>query len=273
MLEELQEIPEENKIIVDDGSSSYDDDDMFRRVANIETDDGDGMRYGKKVQKRIDKLVAERNKDREAREKLEREIAVLKSSTGANYSEADVSDINAKIEQLKAEKRKFGDVLGDDYDFERAEEINEALIELQLQHREATKSKAAAESHPVQQQNEQIPDALLDWQERNGWVHRPDKNADKLAKADAIYNDLIKNGYAKDDEETYLELDKRLSGQPEKPTQKRREVAESNVIDRGSQSAGQETKGFTKEDFSTVKSWGLNPNDPAVRAEYMRNKG
>jgi hypothetical protein len=268
-MNDIQEYPDDDRLIISDGEEE-DDGDMFRKVATIESDDDGETHYSKKVEKRINKLVAERNAERDRVAQLERDLNAVKAKTGKDYTEQDASEITNKITQLKAQRKQFADVLSDSYDYEEAERIDDELIDLRLQEREARNSKNA-QQHRQEEANQPTPpsEAMQDWQERNGWVFRPDKHKDRLNNANQIYDQLLKDGFDANDEDTYKELDKRLAG---KSTQSR-ERPETNGVARGETSSPNETKGFTNADKEAMRKWGLNPNDAEARTEYMRNKG
>ena len=269
VMNDTQEYPGEDKLIIADDTIE-DDSDMYRRVADIETNKDGEVSYGKKVEKRINKVIAERNIERDKRQDLEREVAALKAKTGKDYNDEDITSISEKIEAIKEQKRIYADVLGDDYNYAKAEELNDELIELRLQQREARNSKESQkQKEEYKPEPPEQPEALRNWQERNGWVYQPERNAEKLEKTNSVYFQIIEEGYDLDDDDTYHELDRRLQAEPEKKP--KREIPPSpSAVDRGTKT---ETTGFTNSDKVTMRKWGLDPDDATARAEYIKNKG
>lgn len=229
-------------------------------------DEDEKEAYSKRVQKRIDKLAYERNIERSKREELERKLSEQEERLKA-LSEAQAKhfeELNHKsLEQQKQDllnRRRDSLEIGD---YDTINEIDEQLLDLKVKAK-APPRETPRETTPSQapEQASYEPDALKQWQQRNPWVNDPNQAA-RLQKADAILNDLLSKGYGMEEAELYEEIDKRLQRQAPPP---------GNGPDRG-QITGSDSKAFTAQDKRDMENWGLDPNDPVARKEWIRQKG
>lgn len=277
--DDLQEIPDNDQLVIEE-DDRYDEDDMYRKVAKLKSDDDDEGGFKTKVdkfEKRVNKLVYERNTEREKRAELERRLMEVESKVKKEEVEKTDSDYSAKMTDLKAQYKKHLDITDDEnYDVEKAVELNDQILELKLQEREEKARRSNTANTEQQQSNQPLrSEALDDWQQRNGWVFFADKNKEKIEKTNAIYSALLEEGYDIEDSDTFAELDKRLGNenkQSEKKPDRQKPPVVSGVDRGGSDSQSSGNSNFTVADKEKMKSWGLNPNDSDARAEYLKNK-
>lgn len=210
--------------------------------------------YSRRVTKRINKLVAERNREREQNEELRTKLREIEEANQKVERESEAS----KIEVLRKEKI----TLLEEGEYEEAAKIDEQLIDLKLQG-----SKTPV---PVKEESSQveIPRSQLDWLNQNKWFEQ-DVNSDRSTHANKVYLDMVNiEGYDPDDSDTYAELDKRLM-----PKQERKPPPPPTAQpDRGSSSGEAEGTGLTDGDRRRMREYGLNPNDARHRKAWLENK-
>lgn len=307
---DMQEFPDDedfeiNHEVESEKQKTNDDDDsdMFRKVASLKNKSEDD--FGEKVQKRINKLHSEKMQEKERAEneskrarELEERAKLLESelkSFKEKNLEIEESEINRKIADLKAQKRKHLDIADDDYDvdtsIDKVIEIDDEILELKLKARESKNKKSSFEdadesktvkTEPVNQQETKqevvVSNAQQEWQDKNEWVFNTRKNSEKIAKANEEFSKLLSEGYDLDDADTFAELDKRLGNDAktvdkQQPNKAKEKPPTISGVDRGSESsAGKGKDTLTDKDIGTMRKWGLNPNDASVRAEYLKNK-
>ncbi len=224
-------------------------------------DDDDSEEYSKKVQKRINKLVAERNAEREARIYLEQQQARYQEALVSSYDD----DIDTKIGAIK---KKRVELLADG-EIEEAENLNDQLIDLKIRKDEIIRQKRAVQEHVQRQQQPQsddLPDPQKEWLTRNNWYYDKEK-ADKARAANDMYLSLVNDeGYDPHDPDLYAELDRRI-----KPTA-RQQAPTGLTPNRGSYSESKSSSQFSQRDQKLMREFGLDPNNPEQRKEWIRNK-
>jgi len=252
----------ENDIVEIDDEPITDDD---FEILDIEPKEGDEQEsraaepeeFGKKVQKRIDKLVYERNVEREQRLELERRLSQIEGRFKEEEQAKQASSQESKLAELKAKKAEYFDI----GDHEAAANIDEELLELKLQQRESQRQAPTPQAQPEQAE---IPEAQIAWLEQNDWYHNPRK-AQQAQKANETYLALVSEGYDPDDEDTYRELDKRIHAV-------RQAAPPPAAPDRGGITGNSRQVKFTQEDAATMRNWGLDPNDMKARKVWIANK-
>lgn len=233
-------------------------------------DSGDTEEYGKKVQKRINKLVSERNIERQQREELAAELEAKNQRLAEleqHVSKATDDNLQAEIAQRRAKKTELMEI----GEFEQAAEIDDEIMDLKLRQRDSRQPQRTA---PKQEQGRttetatetvaEIPAAQKQWLVENDWFYNPAK-AELKAKADKTYLALVDEGFDPNDEDTYVELNKRLSV-------KRQAPPPTIAPDRGNATGDARSVKFTAEDSAKMRRWGMDPNDVNARKEYLRNK-
>lgn len=277
--DDLQEYPDNDQLVIEE-DDRYNEDDMYRKVAKLKSNDDDNEDGFKakvdKFEKRVNKLVYERNTEREKRAELEKRLSEVEGRIKKEETDKTDSDYSAKLAELKAQYKKHLSIDDDEnYDVEKAVEINDQILELKLQEREEKSKRSKQEPEQHKDKSPLRSEALDDWQQGNGWVFFHEKNKEKIEKTNAIYSKLIEEGYDIEDSDTFAELDKRLGNEnkqsDKKPDRQKQPVVSG--VDRGEGSSkSNENSTFTVADKEKMKSWGLNPNDSDARAEYLKNK-
>jgi len=214
--------------------------------------------YSRKVQKRIDKLVAERNIERQRAQELQDRLERIEhrfAESDAYYERANQEDKVKQLRKAKIEAMEMGE-------FDRVADIDDEIMELR------TKPKPVQQRQQTvpQQQAPELPEAQQAWLAENDWFYNPHKAALK-EKANQTYLKLVEEGFDPEDSETYAELDKRLNV-------KRTQAAPPPAgVNRGSATTSSGNAGkFTADDARFMRDWGLDPNDPQARAEFLKQK-
>ena len=234
---------------------------------DIEEED-DQKAYSRRVNKRIGKLKHESYLDREELARQREENEQLKARLD-KLERDQFEKTNTPIEdQLKALEASKIEALSD-VDYDRVVNIDKAILNLTLQSKlsEAWPSQQQGTSQQTEQtqqapQVDNRPSAMKEWEAKNGWVNDP-KHAARLEKANAVLTALTEDGFDIDDPETYDALDKKLQRIKPPPT---------GAPDRGRDVGTARETTFTATDRSRMRDWGLNPDNPRERAEWLKNK-
>lgn len=209
-------------------------------VADVETTGDED--YSAKVQKRIGKVVKQRNIARERAEELARQNAELLEMLREGHKEmAEIS-----LKKLREEKVEAASI----DDWEKVAEIDERIIE----------AKSSQPQPRQEQKAEELPKALTDWQVRNRWVFEPENP--KTIKANKIYAELVNDGFDPEDAETFEEIDKRMVTDRPPPSQ---------PPDRGG-AVGAANSEFTAQDKAMMAEFGLDPTNKDHRIEWAKSK-
>lgn len=238
----------------------------------------DEEEYSRRVQKRINTLTgrakrAETELERERREKSELAERIRKMEEELHSTRT--SSIDTELSTARAELKaaiEAGDV-------DKQLDVQERMAEL--------KAKKLAPKPAVQQETRQqvqqqpLPSAEAQWQQRNPWFSSNDHDDDR-ATAAALYKKLTNMGYDPDDDELYEELDKRMKAlAPElyetqtqsQQLQQQRPAARSPVAGAGRTSTSPSAGKFTADDKAAMELVGLDPNNANDRKSFMANKG
>lgn len=215
-------------------------------------------KHSKKVQKRIDKLVYERNVEREEKARLAAEAAQLRAELD-KYAQKDNESLAERQKELA--KQKVAAL--EEGDYERVAEIDDEVMDIKV--RLNSPSQQAPQPVPQQQQTTQAPSHVAAWEQKNQWIF---ENSPKAQFAKQKFNELVQQGYDYNDPDTLAELENILS------KQFKREVPPSpGVVDRGYTVGNDDSNtGFSSRDKSDMEDFGLNPNDPKHRAMWVKNK-
>lgn len=217
--------------------------------------DDDDSQYSTKVQKRINKVVQQRNIERDKRVALEQEAAKLREQL--NKLQTDTA--KETIAQLKQKKLEALEI--DDH--QAVLDIDEQLMEQKL------REQYQRETPPTQEQDQQgnysleLPKAMDDWQTANQWIF--DDTDPKTAKAKQIYAELINEGFDAEDPDTFVELDKKLNKQP------RAAPPPTSPPDRGQVTESGQFQ-FTSKDKELMQEFGLDPNNKEHRKQWAISK-
>lgn len=237
----------------------------------LQDDDNGGKQeedegYGKKVQKRINKLVSERNIERDENKQLRNRLDKLENRYEEDDNKRETEETNDKLADIKRRKMEFMD----EGEYEKAEELNDELLDLKIEQRNKPKKVERQQEQGEQQgQVQQLPESQQAWMDGNDW-YGSNRNSPKAQYANSLYQELVDEGYDPQDKDTYSELDKRLGNTTNnKPGAK---PPGPGAPDRGSVSGSSKQVKFTQRDTNTMREYGLDPNDPAQRKEWLNNK-
>jgi len=223
----------------------------------------DKEEYGKKVQKRIDKLTYEvKSRDTEL-EQLRKRLDDFERQRQEADRDNEQNQLTSKIVELRRQKVNALEM----GEYETAADIDDQIIELKVSQRKEPKQepRQSVQQQPAEEQQQvMIPEAQQEWLDSNDWFFNPRK-AQQKEKANAIYLKLVDEGYDPEHPDTYVELDKRMNT-------KRQQAPSPAGVDRGAAATGNGKVVFTAADKQKMMAWGLDPNNPEQRKEYLKNK-
>ena len=220
--------------------------------------------YSKRVQKRIDKLTYERNIGNERIQRLESEVEELKQHNQQKQVAQTEQEIDAQRKDLIQQKKDALEI----GDYDRVIELDEQLVDLKLKTQPTQSERQPSQSTQQTQRPQQAeqpppqPQAMADWEAKNAWVYDQAQKA-RLDKANGILAELFQAGYTADDPDTYEELDRKLKRIVPPPT---------GAPDRGQITGGSKDTAFTAKDKQMMRDWGLDPENPKHRSEWIKNK-
>lgn len=216
--------------------------------------------YSKRVKKRIDKLTAEIHAERQARAELEQRLLEREQKENAKRAEDEIALTLQDIRQQRVMALNAGD-------YELAAELDEKLIDAKIKQRDAYVEPQVQRTPPPQvDPSTGLPEAQKEWLIKNDWFYNPLK-AQQRQVADLAYKQLLTEGFDPHDEDTYVELDRRLA-----PARRRETLPPSGGLDRGAPSGKARTVTFTEDDKIKMRSYNLDPNNEKHRAEWLKNK-
>ena len=234
----------------------------------------------RETQKRVHGLLQDRYQLSTRVQDLERQLAEARGQS----VETGVAGLEAEITSLRQERRRAIEDGDTDKQDDIDDKLADARIRLRDRREEQQKYPKPDPSQPQYQQAGQQPQPhprVLEWGERvkaNTW------SPQELAVADAVDRSLISEGFSPDDDDFWMEADRRLEvalpnryAQVEKfrpgasrrskpaPTRQSRPPMTPT---RGSQS--QPGKGLTKEEKALMREAGYNPENPQHRQTFLK---
>lgn len=265
-------------------------------------DKEDKETYGRKVQKRIDKLVREKreleNNMREMRAKVE---AIEAKSTAREFSDFQnqvaysEQQVKGQLDAAREAYRKAveeGDIDAQMTTQDRMFELRDQLAEKrrlsELAKEQAQKFQQSAPQPQQQQPASTIPDHLPEgtqsWLKTNRW-YADGSDPKAAAYARQLDADLQEEGYSPEDPAMYQELDRRLHAAVPRLAAKRvaqpaaqspnRPKPQSKVV--GSTADGQSTapqktasRKLTSSDLETMRKYGFDSNNPDHRKAWIK---
>jgi len=245
-------------------------------------EDDDKESYSRRVQKRLDKLVYERNVEREARAKDAEELAAFRTEQAELKAQIEelrqyrkkeaedqsIQELESKRKALLQRKKEALEI----NEYDEVVEIDDELMELKIQSRQQKPEPvvqkqtppptppATPEQEPAPVAN--TPQAQQNWETNNAWIFDVNQKP-RLEKANKIFRELLDDGYDLDDPDTYVQLDKKLKRETPPP---------AGAPDRGQVVGSNSKTAFTAEDKKRMAAWGLDPNDPRQRQEWIKNR-
>ena len=266
MFEENVEIPDDDVTHTFDDVIELNDEVVDDQIQNndVKKPNEEEEKYSQKVQKRIDKLTA-KNYQTEAELQAERKRRLELEEA---LSKREQEQLNAQVDYLR--QRKID--LMENGEFADAAKVDDQISDLRFKTIQPKTPEPVQAEQPVQQS-----EAEKKWLDRNDWWFNPAKKVQQ-DEAIGVYQALIKDGFDPTDDDFYEGLEARL--RPAKgvkaPTEKKplRQQAPGGIgPDRGNAVGSNSSNQFTQQDADIMRRWGLNPDDPKIRSEYLRNKG
>lgn len=224
--------------------------------------------YGRKVQRRINKEVKQREQLRSENAALQQRFDELESRIATDQTASNKALVEGRLRNATAMKQQ----MMDDGENERVAQIDNDIMDMKIYLRDLDKEQAPAQLRTAAPQEAYIPTKQKKWMDGN---KRFNKDAGYTAYINEEYDKLVDEGYDPEDETLYVELDTRIGRKSKKPAglgKKRPVPAPSpNITPPGGGSKPKVGK-LTSEDKQRMRDWDLNPDDPNVRKEWLRNK-
>lgn len=226
-------------------------------------------RAKKRIKQEIERrkaLEAQLAQERQMREQYEAELAEQRKRV-EEYENQQAEGMKSRAEELKAQRAaalEEGDLelatkLGDEYH----------LLQYEMRDREREKPQQKAEPQRRQGEDDESPGitkAAQRWMNRNqSWLNGDsEESRARVSRAIEIEKELLRMGYTTDDDELYIEIDRRL----EAPEPARRG---SPGLDRdGGGENVRRNKRITESDKRLMRMSNLNPNNPKHRDAWLK---
>ena len=239
-------------------------------------DEGENKHFSKSIQMRIGKevkkrkvLEVERDTFRTEAERATRELAEMKLKRAEERKAA----IEAEAETLKNQAQ----VALEEGESENYMQLNDTMLDRKV---ELSRVNATIEAMPAPAPaTASGPSAAAQsWLDDNADWLKDDK--EKAARAQMIEAELKSRGYSVQDPKTYEELNRRLDNDgmlfDEEIAEDRRPPADATPVNvPGSHvpnTAEGRGKRLSRDDLVTMRQYGLNPKNPAHRAEWLSSK-
>lgn len=276
---------------VDMGEHDFDDLDpeLFARLqqadeADAADDDGHGdsddeggyrqprpSRAQKRIKQEIDRrkaLEAQLAEERAMREQYEAELA--------EHRKSQEEGLKARADDLKKQR----DAALEEGDLELATKLGDEyhLLQYDLRERERAKNEKPA-VRKEEPQDEGIDNdrpagkgptkAAQRWMRRNSeWINaNSEASRERLEKAIEIERELLGMGYTTDDDDLYLEIDRRLAGGGRR---QQRGSAFAGLDQDGGEGSGGRPRRLTESDKRAMRAMNLRPENPKHREAWLK---
>lgn len=245
---------------LDEAIEDVSDEPEEQAKAKQEDEEDDIESYGRRVQKRINKLHYKHAKAEERWQKenseLRAKLEEIERRQNEQNQERDNLSLEAQRKELLARRKDALEIA----DYDELNDIDEKLMDIKLQANKPEPPRQQPKAEPQQD----IPEynaAMAAWQDRNQWAFDPNQ-ASRTQKANSLLQKLLDKGYEVDEPETYEQLDKLLKREAPPPV---------GAPDRGNVTGNE--KGFTAEDKRLMREFGLDPDDAKARKLWIKNRG
>lgn len=268
----------------DDDESDDDDDDRALSASDDDEDEEEDDQPSSRntFQKRLDRERRAKLKARREADDARREAAQLRrqlTDQSRTISESEQKAIDDSITSVKAQLTAA---------YENGDTAKQVELTEQLSELKAKKLFAERQAPPQEDRSSQSgpPELAQKWMKKNGsWFQRSGFERYTRA-ANEIDQELYADGYDVNSPDYYRELDKRLakrhpdffdSGTPRKK-QKRRDTRTTVAGVDGAQDDRRSRRALSgrielgPEDFRLMRSFGLNPDDPAHLKEFAASR-
>jgi len=240
----------------------------------------DREEYSKNVQKRINREVRKRGDLERKNEELQRRLDAIEGKMEVNDTSNQAAILSNRIRNATAIKNKYLE----DGEYAKASQVDSDIMDMKIMQRDLAKRKQQAEDFvanpddyrdPTQEQSQpEIPQIQKDWITGN---RRFQTDPGYQAYVNETYDTLLDEGYDPEHKSLYQELDRRIGRVQAKPdtsqgqVKKRPEAAPPPNAGKQTTEKKNSNK-LTGQDISQMKQWGLDPSDPKVRKEWLRNR-
>jgi hypothetical protein len=259
-------------------------------------------RYSRSVQRRINKEVKQREQLRAQNEELRHRLENVESHMSQNYERQEQdkfqSELNTLTNRIKNASAIKAQLL-EDGDYAQLAKVDDDIMQMRihqarLEERDQNIKYAAEQQRngnqqgqqeydpntqyenqdPNQKAQEYIPEVQKQWINSN---KRYAQDSNYAQYVDNVYDDLLDEGYDPESGNLYQELNKRTGTRPQQIRQPNQQASRPqaapapNVAQAQARSTGN-AKGITESDKVKMRNWGMNPNDPNTRKEWLRNK-
>jgi hypothetical protein len=290
------EVPDEARtILADQDEAAEQEEDKpgqeEKPVEQQETREERQQRKRNDYQKRLNELVRQKHEAEERAAAAEARAELLEqrrleAEKGAHES---TTSLLKQREQELIERRRIAEEVGD---MKSYSEVSDELFK--VRGRMSDKPAEADKPAPKKVAPPPIAPEATAWLETNAWFNDP-KNDHLAAEVERIEGELIRRGYNLNNPDQakrlYAEIDRRIRQFPEfdsvlgvaeeeQEEQEHKEpekkpVPRSHIAppSRGGEAPQRQKAGeLTQHDIRAIKTFGLNPEDPKVRAAYLKRK-
>lgn len=244
--------------------------------AHAEPEDPEREQYVARTRKRMNDLLRDRKKERDLRKKRERELDEMRERIAKMEQEKD--ELHQKVvksssESLRTQLRKA---------IEEGDEEKQAdlLAELAQVHGRPQYTERKAQEPDREQQDGQQSQA--DESPATKWVQRNQHwfagEPEKLKLAQKLETELEQEGYSREDDDLYEELDHRLEERQKLASKKPAQRTTAQSVQTGSRRdtapprQGGKRGNFTREDRVLMGRFGLDADNPAHREQWLQSK-
>lgn len=239
--------------------------------------------YSRNVQKRINREVRKRGDLQRQNDELQRRLNILEGRMHQSDSTNQIGVLDNRIRNATSMKNKFLE----DGEYAKASQVDNDIMDMKIARRDLARVQRQNQrdmedpNYGVEdfqqgtdnQSDVEIPQIQRDWITGN---NRYQNDQSYAAYVDSTYDALLEEGYDPEHKSLYQELDRRIGRtndqKPAENRQKKRDEAAPPPNDGKQAPANNKKSSLTKDDIAHMRNWGLDPSDPKVRKEWLRNK-
>lgn len=232
-------------------------------IDSDEIDERDARRKPNRTEKRISKLVYERNTLKQQNDDLERRLTQLEEKASkldeqhsSNSYETQRGDL---LEQLRIARA------AEDIDEEQSiqEKLTSLYVDKSRSRKDPNETASNNEPAPKKQDEPYYSPLAYQWLEKNPWAQQ----GNNFRVVNDIYQKIQNEGFNVDDPETYEELSSRVRQAANKRPQQAAGISDQDHV--STRRAGSQ---FTDEDRRSMRRIGLDPDNKLERTEFLLQK-
>jgi len=248
-------------------------------------------RYSRSVQRRINKEVKQREDLRRENEELKKRFDELENRLSRQDSDSEAVVLDNRIRNATSMKQQ----LMEDGEYEKVAQVDNDIMQMKI-HQAKLEERAQNEQYQDQnpqqyeenqyaeqqaQQEEYVPDIQKQWINNNDRFGRDEAYTQYV---NTTYDAMIEEGYDPESQSMYVELNRRTGTKPlrstnnmQRNTQAQRPAPRTRpkaapAPNTGQAQASAKPTGLTEADKHNMRNWGMDPNDPSTRKEWLANK-